>query len=448
MRRRRFLLTAASVAAAAPFLELAGCGDANGDPQPVPPEDVVLRLPRDMYLHVGAPTEWWWHIGTLRAGSRVFGFEINAASFAGQGFAFTQIMLSDVASRRHYQRTTPFVPPIAFDPRAWAQSDVAKDWYARLGDADNRLSAIEVVDPGSGYTSDPAVEITGGGGAGASAVAVRDAASGTIGNVLLLNPGTGYTSPPAIELVGGGGSGARARALHTYVAMHAPAADPTRDMTVQALLNDERTGAEIGFDLTFSQHGRPFFVWGTGVNPGGASGSLETSNYYFSLTRMQAAGSIVLDGATVEVEGVTWMDHEYGAFGTAANPVKWLLQDMQLDNGFCVSNYATIPDGLPAPNRTIPSHATLQDADGAMYFVPSFMTPVGRTWTSPATGATFFTQFRVDIPSFRASLLVTTLMDEQEFPLPAAPTYEGVSAASGTFRHQPVAGTAWIEQAL
>ena len=119
MRRRRFLATAASAASAvavAPLASLVGCGDASGgEPLPVPPSDVVLRLPQDMYLHEGAPTEWWWHIGTLRAGERVFGFEINAASFEGQGFAFTQVMLSDVARDTHYQRTTPFVPPV-FSP--------------------------------------------------------------------------------------------------------------------------------------------------------------------------------------------------------------------------------------------------------------------------------------------------------------------------------------------
>ena len=38
----------------------------------------MLSLPKDMYLHQGAPTEWWWHTGTLRAGNRTFGFEVSA----------------------------------------------------------------------------------------------------------------------------------------------------------------------------------------------------------------------------------------------------------------------------------------------------------------------------------------------------------------------------------
>jgi predicted secreted hydrolase len=398
-----------------------------------------------MYLHLGAPTEWWWHTGTLRSGGRTFGFEINAASFEKDGFAFTQIMLSDPETNRHFQRTTPFVP-FVFDPNHWAQSDVGEDWYARLGDANNALSAIAVVDPGSGYTSDPTVEITGGGGSGAIAIAIRNAAAGTIENVLVVAGGSGYTSPPTVTIRGGGGSGATARAFHSYVAMDAPAADPTQNMRVQALLCDDPTFTEVGFDLVLSQQGRPFFVWGTGVIPGGESGTLETANYYFSLTRLQAAGTIEVDGERFEVEGVTWMDHEYGAFGTEANPVKWTLQDMQLDNGVCISNYATL-EHPPELNEKVPSHATVQDADGNLYFVPSFFTPVGRTWTSPATGQTYYMEFHVEIPAFHASLMVTTLMDSQEFPVAVAPVYEGVAVASGTFRHQPVTGTAWNEQA-
>jgi predicted secreted hydrolase len=407
MLRRRFLLAVASTAVIAPFAGLAGCSNSvsSDEPQPVPPEDVVLSLPTDMYLHPGAPTEWWWHTGTLRAGDRTFGFEINAASFAKDGFGFSQILLTDVAANRSYKRTTPFVPPIMFDSNHWAQADVAKDWSVRMGAAGNQLSAIAV-----------------------------------------LTPGSGYTSPPTVKIVGGGGSGATARAFHTYVAMDAPVGDPTKNMTIRALLCDDPSYSEVTFDLTLSQDGRPFFVWGTGVIPGGEGGDVTKNNYYFSLTRLQASGSIGIDGETFDVSGVTWMDHQYGVFGTAANPVKWILQDLQLDNGVCISNYLTTDQGVPKLNEQVPSQATVQEPSGATYFVPTFLTPIGRTWTSPESGNTYFLQFLVEIPAFAASLTVTSLVDSQEFPVNNASVYEGVAEAIGTFRHKSVTGTAWNEQ--
>lgn len=153
MLRRRLVLGAASAGVTAPLLEIVGCGSGStpDGPVPVPASQSAIRLPADQYLHRGAPTEWWWHIGTLKAGNRTFGFEINASSFQKDGFAFTQIMLTDVNNKRHFQRTTPYLPPLLFDADNWAEHDVTKDWSVKLGDASNHLSAIEIMDPGSGY---------------------------------------------------------------------------------------------------------------------------------------------------------------------------------------------------------------------------------------------------------------------------------------------------------
>jgi hypothetical protein len=92
----------------------------------------AINLPADAYLHPGAPTEWWWHIGTLQAADRVFGFEINAASFSAVPWtlpvSFTQVMLSDPADNAHYQSTTIY--PYG---AGWAESDPSQTWYAKLG---------------------------------------------------------------------------------------------------------------------------------------------------------------------------------------------------------------------------------------------------------------------------------------------------------------------------
>jgi predicted secreted hydrolase len=437
------MLTAAALAA--PFSGLPGCnggGDGGSTPAPVPPSQVVLTLPKDMYLHLTAPTEWWWHTGTLRAGNRVFGFEINAASFAKDGFGFSQVMLADVANQKHYQRTAPFFPPFLFNPNGWAEANPSNPWFARLGDRNNVLSGIEVTEGGSGYATAPLVFITGGGGIGALAAAVVD--KGRVTAILLISPGIGYTSTPTVTLVGGGGTGAVARAYHSYVEMSAPASDPTKNMKVEALLIDEATSTPIKFDVTFSQQGRPFFVWGTGINPDGEGSTVETRNFYFSLTRLTASGTVDIAGTKHAVSGVTWMDHEYGAFGTSANPVKWFLQDMQLDNGVCISNYATLGEGeSPKLNVRTPSQCTIQNQQGDIWFVKSFVTPIGSTWTSP-DGVTYFLQFRVEIPDFNAILLVTSLMPNQAF----LRAYEGVAEARGTFEFRDVTGTAWNEQAL
>lgn len=330
-------------------------------PVPIPPSRSVIHLPADHYLHLGAPTEWWWHIGTLKAGDRTFGFEINAASF--QLFGFTQVMLTDVDKNRHFQQTTPCPPP-AFDPKTWAEHDPAKDWFVKLGTID----------------------------------------------------------------------------------MRAPQSDPTRHMRVTAQMVDEVTGTKVAFDLTLSQEGPPLIVWGTGVHPPPPpEPDLQRNNFYYSLTRLAASGSISVGGEKLDVTGATWMDHEYGLFGSPQERPKWILQDMQLSNGVCISNYTT---DSPELDKKTASQATVQRADGTTYFVSSSVTPLGATWTSPVTGATYFLRLKVEIPAFEATLFVSSLVDSQEFPVMLGPVYEGVADAVGTFEGKDVSGPAWSEQTM
>jgi predicted secreted hydrolase len=423
----------------------------SGSPVPIPASKSAIFLPADQYLHRGAPTEWWWHVGTLQSGDRIFGFEINAAAFSDRGYAFSQVMLTDVANAKHYQRTTLYTPPVGVDFDNWAQHDVTKDWHVGLGSACNCLSAIEVTNPGSGYSATPVISISGGGGTQGQAYAT--VLDGKIVAIAVSNPGRGYTSAPKITITDRTGTGATAQAVHSYVTMDAPWGDPTKGMAVVALLMDQASNTEIYFDLMLSQQGPPFIVWGTGVGaillPPSRGTHLQTNNYYYSLTRLAASGSITIGGEKFAVSGRTWMDHEYGYFGTSAKPVKWVLQDAQLDNGWTLSNFAVLGDGPPKLNQPTPSLVTLQDPAGAMYFQIALVTPVGNTWTSPASGITYFMQFKIDIPAFAASLNISSLVDAQEFPSgKGAGVYEGVAAATGTFAGKPVSGTAWNEQAL
>lgn len=337
---------------------------ADSIPTPVPPSEVAIVLPQDHYSHPDAPTEWWWHTGTLNAGDRVFGFEINAARFGLAGF--TETMLTDVAAGTHYQTTT------LQNPENWAATDPANDWYVRLG-----------------------------------------------------NPDSGPN----------------------WVSMNAPQIDPMQGMAIKAGFVDDATGTVVSFDLLMSQDGPPLNVWGTGVKPSPPqAGGVTTNNYYYSLTRLDCSGAITLGSESFDVTGLTWMDHEYGYFGTAAKPVQWFLQAMQLNNGVHISHYVSFDAAPPALNTPTPSFATVQFPDGTTYCPAGCtMTPIGETWTSP-DGTLFFLQFEVAIPAFNAALTVTSLVADQVFPSSGHEVYEGVATATGTFAGVPVSGTAWNEQ--
>lgn len=84
----------------------------------------------------------------------------------------------------------------------------------RVAQASTRLqsgvvSAVDIVDPGTGYTQIPTVTLTCGSGASARAILVPT----SLRDVLITNPGSGYVVPPSVEITGGGGTGAQAEAF-------------------------------------------------------------------------------------------------------------------------------------------------------------------------------------------------------------------------------------------
>ena len=78
------------------------------------------------------------------------------------------------------------------------------------------VSSIEIVNPGSGYTSVPTITISGGGGTGATATA--SIFNGQIQAVNITNIGRDYTSSPTVTATGGGGANATFKANLAFAA--------------------------------------------------------------------------------------------------------------------------------------------------------------------------------------------------------------------------------------
>jgi len=75
----------------------------------------------------------------------------------------------------------------------------------------DQLDGINLISGGYGYADAPTVNITGGGGTGATAITYIS--NGIVVAIELTNPGRGYTSIPTVSLTGGGGEGAAAAAV-------------------------------------------------------------------------------------------------------------------------------------------------------------------------------------------------------------------------------------------
>jgi len=104
--------------------------------------------------------------------------------------------------KKEWTTAGSFVFPIGVGMTATASSTIST----------GVLQTIVLTNGGAGYYIAPTVEISGGGGAGATATASIDR---VLKSISLVNGGVGYTTAPTVEITGGGGTGATATATIT-----------------------------------------------------------------------------------------------------------------------------------------------------------------------------------------------------------------------------------------
>lgn len=173
-----------------------------------------------------------------------------------------------------------------------------------------------------------------------------------------------------------------------------------------------------------------------GPEPGDAS-------YYYSLVGMETSGTITTGGRTVEVTGLSWMDHEFGTSALAADAVGWDWFSVQLDNGMVLllARLRTASGGA-----TGEFESTLVEADGTQHRIAKddFALEELETWTSPTTNITYPSGWRVMISSFDLGLTITPLIRDQEMNVTYV-YWEGAVAVEGTVQGAPVAGRGYVE---
>jgi predicted secreted hydrolase len=170
------------------------------------------------------------------------------------------------------------------------------------------------------------------------------------------------------------------------------------------------------------------------------------ASHYFSLPRLSTTGSIVLNGKTYQVEGTSWIDHEFFTGSMAANEAGWDWLSVQLADGAELMLYRMRhKDGTIDPY----SSGSYVDASGKSQHLSAgdfAMTPVAETWTSVATKATYPVHWHVSIPRLKMELDVTTPLNSQELASKFGTSYwEGAIDVVGNNDQSPLRGVGYLE---
>jgi predicted secreted hydrolase len=160
------------------------------------------------------------------------------------------------------------------------------------------------------------------------------------------------------------------------------------------------------------------------------------ASHYYSMTRLRTAGTIAYGGERLRVDGVSWMDHEFGSDELQRDQAGWDWFSVQLDDRREIMEYRLRQkDGSLTPE----SSGSLVDARGGVRYLrrDDVLVDATGTWISPHTGARYPSGWHVRVPMARMDLvLVPTVLDQELANLATGVSYwEGAvdvnDAASG-----------------
>jgi predicted secreted hydrolase len=166
------------------------------------------------------------------------------------------------------------------------------------------------------------------------------------------------------------------------------------------------------------------------------------TSFYYSWTKLWTFGTVIDHGVPVAVIGESWMDHQwYNPLGLGG----WTWFSIQLSNNTQYMLYF-IRDGQ---NQLAQVVATEIKDGNTVHLAPSSVseTAIG-SWTSPVTGITYPSGWKVTVPG--GFLNVRPLQKDQELVVAATLAgayWEGDSAVSGVIDGRPVRGVSYAEVA-
>jgi len=172
------------------------------------------------------------------------------------------------------------------------------------------------------------------------------------------------------------------------------------------------------------------------------------ASHYISFTRLSTTGTIELNGKSLQVEGTSWMDHEF--FTEEVDPTLrgWDWLSLQLDDNTELMLYRfRNKDG----SMSAYSAGTYVDAHGKTTYLGAsdFTMSAGQTtYSSPSTHAVYPTAWHIAVPSLRVDLQLATSLQSQELVsgLAAGLSYwEGAITIRGTREGHPATGVGYLE---
>jgi predicted secreted hydrolase len=171
------------------------------------------------------------------------------------------------------------------------------------------------------------------------------------------------------------------------------------------------------------------------AEPGNAS-------YYYSVPRLDTAGTLTVGGTSIGVTGLSWLDREWGSSALSPDQEGWDWFALQLSDGTDLMFYTLRQQGgMIDPH----SSGTWISADGRAEAlqVDDVRIDVLGTWES-ATGGRYPSAWRIVIPDKALDVEVTPVLADQEL-VTNVRYWEGAVDVTGTMGARSLTGRGYVE---
>ncbi len=168
------------------------------------------------------------------------------------------------------------------------------------------------------------------------------------------------------------------------------------------------------------------------------------ASYYYSQPRLQAEGTVQVDGMKYPVRGLAWKDHEFSTGVLDEKQIGWDWFSLQLEDGSALMLFQLreLGGGISAS-----SSGTWIAADGIPQPLQNsnFEITVLDEWRSPHTAGLYPAAWQIQLDAPACLLKVRPWMADQEINFPSVTYWEGAVRFEGTCNGSPVRGNGYIE---
>ncbi|MFH2002587.1 MAG: lipocalin-like domain-containing protein [Planctomycetota bacterium] len=168
----------------------------------------------------------------------------------------------------------------------------------------------------------------------------------------------------------------------------------------------------------------------------------DNASYYYSVTRLDAQGTITLPGRSFEVNGLAWMDREWSSHALGKNTIGWDWFALQLDNGCDLMLYQLRrADGSISPH----SHGcwVLRDGQARNVAHNEFSVEVSSQWNN-GSGSNYPSQWSLSLPDLDLILELKPQVPDQELKF-GFRYWEGAVFVNGKVGDEAVNGRGYVE---